>query len=242
MGSIRNSPCSCGSGTKYKKCCYLQEQSYGSNSLSAELGSMLDQPCWYHGTDQQFDRWVLPPPIKPGMEHQVPHTALFFTSNIDFANGAGSKVASVSFSSKYKILDATSNYSACEKLRLEVIKNDIAARTQNVQHDYWHSGWKTGDILRMAFTDPNLFHHLEYLADRHVKEFNMSPEEASACVMHNCSRGLIELICVSAKQLGYDALYGHEVDRHSVKNQKIAQPWLAVFNVSAISQPHWIAV
>lgn len=240
MVNIRNKQCLCGSGKKYKKCCFQQFQGIATNAISSQLESKLDAPCWYHGTEHHFDSWLLPPPSKPGQSHQVPHTALFFTSNIDFAKGAGTNIASVSLSSKFKILDATANYLECEKLRLEVKRNDIAAKTHNIDHDYWHSGWKTGDVLRMAFTDAQLFHHLEELIVQHVQEFGMTPDQANACVMHNCSRGLIELICVSAQRLGYDALYGHEVDRHSIKNQKIAQPWLAVFNNNAISTPQWI--
>ncbi|TEI07151.1 hypothetical protein IPC1314_24305 [Pseudomonas aeruginosa] len=65
-------------------------------------------------------------------------------------------------------------------------------------------------------------------------------EAATAVIQHNSARGLIELICVTAKKLGFDAIYGHEVDRHSFAGKKIAQPWLAVLSNGIISEPEWL--
>jgi len=64
-------------------------------------------------------------------------------------------------------------------------------------------------------------------------------KQAEEMVFHNFTRGLIELICDCAHNLGYDALYGHEVDRHSDPNKVLAQPWLAVFKKGAVSEPIW---
>ena len=218
----------------------LQEASPVSKPFSSDLEELFDRPCWYHGTEQHFISWIFPPPIKPGEDLAVPHTAVFFTSNFDFAKGAGSKVAVVSLKSKSNVLDATSNYSASEKLRTAVAKNQIAARTLNVTHDYWHDGWKSGAVLRVAHTDSALDAHFNKMAIDLSKKLRIEHEQASSVVHHNITRGLIELICSEAKRLGFDALYGHEIDKHSEKGKILSQPWLAVFVKDVITEPEWL--
>ncbi|WP_225913344.1 hypothetical protein [Pseudomonas asgharzadehiana] len=210
------------------------------SAISPELNERLDTPCWYHGTKQNFESWTFPPPMKPGENLLVPHTAVFFTSNIEFARGAGEKIAIVSLNSNSRVLDATENYDDSERLRKAVMRNEIASRTLNVGRDYWHAGWKTGDVLRMAFTDPQLENNLNEMISNHSRRLNVSLKVASAIVGHNATRGLIELICITARNLGFDALYGHEVDRHSIAGKKIAQPWLAVLSKGVVSEPEWI--
>lgn len=236
----RNSPCPCGSGKKHKKCCLIKGNNLIFDSISSELKSKLDKPCWFHGTDQSFDSWKFPPPEKPGDEGlSVPHTSVFFTSDFSYAKGAGKNVATVSLKSDIKILDTNVNYEATEKLRIEVIKNPIASRTLNIEHDIWHNGWKTGEVMRVMHRDPTLADRFNEMSFQYSKKFGISLETASNLVQLNISRGLIELFCTSAKKLGFDALYGHEVDRHSEENEIIAQPWLAVFCENIVSEPYW---
>jgi len=208
--------------------------------ISNDLNEKLDSPCWFHGTEQYFDAWIIPPPPKPGEDLLVPHTAIFFTSDLNFAKGAGNKIAKVSISSSSRILDTTANYQASEKLRLSLSQHQIASRTLNIQHDFWHNGWKTGDVLRMTYSDPTLEAHLQQMAVNLSKQTGLPKEAASIVIQHNSSRGLIELICTSAKKLGFDAIFGHEVDRHSFEDKVIAQPWLAVLSKGVASNPEWV--
>ncbi len=238
MSNVRNLLCSCGSGKKSKKCC--QNNTNNTSIISEDLKAKIDIPCWYHGTKQEFNSWSFPPPPKPGEDLLVPHTAVFFTSNIDFAKGAGENIARTSLSSNSKILDTTINYDASEKLRRELTKHQIASRTLNTTHDYWHNGWNTGDVLRVAYSDKTLELHFFKLIAELSKGTGLPTEAASAVIQHNSARGLIELICVSAKKLGFDALYGHEVDRHSIPGEIFAQPWLAVFSKGVVSEPEWL--
>lgn len=133
MGSNRNEPCPCGSGKKYKKCC-LNQLTKDEAIISSELSDALDKPCWYHGTDQSFNAWKLPPPKKPGEDLLVQHTAIFFTINRDFAKEAGARLARVSLSSNARLLDTVADYAASENLRREVMRNPMASRTFNVNH------------------------------------------------------------------------------------------------------------
>lgn len=208
-------------------------------TTSKDLQEKLDSPCWFHGTEQDFDTWIIPPPPKPGEKLLVPHTAIFFTSDLEFAKGAGKKIAKVSISSSSNILDTTANYEASERLRLSLGKHPIASRTLNVQHDFWHGGWKTGEVLRMTYSDPSLNTYLQQIVSNYSQETGLPIKAASEAVHLNCSRGLIELICASAKKLGFDAIFGHEVDRHSFENKIVAQPWLAVLSKGVVSNPEW---
>lgn len=208
-------------------------------TISNGLKEKLDFPCWFHGTEQDFDTWLIPPPPKPGEDLLVPHSAIFFTSNLNFAKGAGNKIAKVSISSSSRILDTTANYEASEKLRLSLSQHQIASRTLNIQHDFWHEGWKTGDVLRMRYSDPTLEAHFQQMVENLSQQSGLPKEAASVVIQHNSSRGLIELICASAKKLGFDAIFGHEVDRHSFEDKVIAQPWLAVLSKGVASKPEW---
>lgn len=210
-----------------------------SKVVSPELGTRFDRPCWYHGTEQHFESWQFPPPPKPGEGLAVAHTAVFFAGDLTFARAAGSRVAVVSLSSKANILDATSNYKAAEQLRKAFGKNQVASRTLNASHDYWHNGWKTGAVLRVASSDSVLENYLNNLALIESQRLRISFAQASVMVKHNATRGLIEVICVEAKKLGFDALYGHEIDRHEKQGQVIAQPWLAVFSKGVVTEPVW---
>ena len=208
--------------------------------LSEEFIAKLGKSCWYHGSNQVFDSWKIPPPPKPDEEFLLPHEcAIFFTSNLDYAKRAGSKTARVAISKDSNILDMTENYDESEKLRLLLEQHDLMSKMLNIQHDFWHEGWKTGDVLRVAFDDPIVDKHMKDVALNLSERSGIPLMEANLVIQHNSSRGLIELICKSAKELGFDALYGFEVDRHSDANKKIAQPWLAVFSSNIVSAPEW---
>lgn len=208
--------------------------------LSEEFRAKLGKNCWYHGSNQVFDSWKIPSPRKPGEDFLVPHDcAIFFTSNLDYAKRAGNKIAKVAISEDSNILDMTKNYEASENLRLLIQAHDLMSKTLNVEREFWHEGWKTGDVLRLAYINPVVGQHMEKVALDLSKKSSIPLEIANLIIQHNSSRGLIELICQSAKELGFDGLYGFEVDRHSDANKKVAQPWLAVFSNNIVSAPKW---
>lgn len=202
--------------------------------------SFLESPYWYHGTSQLFDSWQCPPPQKPGDEPLVAHKGLFFTSNIDFATGAGSRLARVSLKSHANILDATANYKAAEQLRVKIKDLELLSQTLNVQHDFWHQHWKTGHVLRAAFTNPLLQIQFSNQINALAKEYEIPLVAADFIFKQNMTRGLIEVICTATRIMRYDGIFGYEIDRQSKPGKDIAQPWLAVFNTDAISAPEWL--
>jgi len=208
--------------------------------ISKELESKLDGENWFHGSKEIFDSWSIPSPQKAEDYLIVRHiNAIFFTSNRNFAEKSGKKVAKVSISQQSNILDATANYDAIEKLRQLVKKNEFLSRSINVEQKYWHQGWKTGKVLRLAYSDSSLTLILKDLA-LDISEREQLPIEAAELVVgHNTARGLIELICQSAQELGFDAIYGYEIDKDFTTGREVSQPWLAVFNKDLISPPKW---
>lgn len=210
------------------------------SNVSPKLAELMNRPCWYHGTQEQFPNWVFPPPPKKDEPLLVLHSAIFFTSNMEFAEKAGSELAVVTLSSNAKILDATHNYYASEKLRKAVSKNEMASRTLNVTHDFWHNGWKDGSVLRVNYTDPIVEAQLTEMIFSQAVAASLPLEVAQVMVIQNLTRGLIELICKEAKKIGFDAIYGHEIDRHTQIGTVFAQPWLAVLRKGVVSNPTWL--
>ncbi|EPY4579841.1 hypothetical protein ACXDH4_000267 [Klebsiella variicola] len=83
----------------------------------------LYEKKWFHGTNEKFEAWSFPHPRKKGNEIlQVPHTAVFLTSEKDFAQGAGKHLCSVKFIKPPKMIDTVNNYESSERLRLQVMK------------------------------------------------------------------------------------------------------------------------
>lgn len=197
---------------------------------------------WFHGTDSEtFEKWQFPPPAK--IKEPAIHTGIFFTSNLNVAKRVGNNIAQVYLNSNIKILNTIYDQENSEKLRLAVIKNNpISTYTANVQYDYWHRGWITGDVLRIALLE-NSYPFLEKinLLKQMLMKENFLPEaHANKIALHLSTKYHIEMICVEAKKLGFDAIFGYEVDRHSKLGEKLKQPWLCVFYESKISSPNWI--
>lgn len=243
----RNKPCACGSGKKIKKCCgtkspasHFEEETLWKGIVvhSQELTDALNIGQWYHGTDVTFNDWRFPPPhIDP---LAVPHKGIFLTTNRSFAEGAGDKLALVSLSGKARVLDMTANYEASERLRQVMLSNQVFKLTRNAQHDNWHKGWKTGEVLRVQYSSKEFSSHLEGTVMRYATMYNMSIEVAKIAVLHNVTRGLIETICDNARKMGFDAIYGYEIDRHSNSAKEQSQPWLAVLNSGFLTKPRWL--
>jgi hypothetical protein len=194
---------------------------------------------WLHGTNTVFERFEFPPPQKKGDELSVPHTGVFLTLHRDYAESAGQGLCSAKLRSSARVLDLTYPSKESETLRREVCKNHNARHSIYINNSVqWIEGWRTGDVLRVAIKGtaalPWLGAHVAQLVSA-----GMSEEVAWINTQHNLTRGLIELICESARQLGFDAIYGHEVDRHS-GSVKIARPWLAVLNDGALFPIEWI--
>ncbi|MBC7603978.1 MAG: hypothetical protein H7255_15130, partial [Ramlibacter sp.] len=117
--------------------------------------------------------------------------------------------------------------------------NDLAKLSVHVgNEDAWRDGWRSGEVLRFAYTDPKAAVLLAAAAAQLVAK-GVPNEVAVLLTKHNTTRGLIELICIEARKLGFDALAGFEVDTTST-GHRVPRPWLAVFNASVIKAIEWL--
>lgn len=195
---------------------------------------------WFHGTDSHFAAWQFPPPPKKGEAWQVPHKAVFFTQDQNFARAAGRCLATTELLPDAKVLDTHAESAALEQLRHEVLRNPLAQLSVHINAPHrWLQGWRSGEVLRFAFTDPSAQRHLSAIIDNFAQK-GVPRQVATLMAMHNTTRGLIELICESAQRMGYDALAGAEVDQHKTTGARTPKSWMAVFSGHAIKPPDWI--
>ncbi|AEF22141.1 hypothetical protein [Pseudomonas fulva] len=206
-------------------------------SSTTPLVHLVDTPCWYHGSASKFQDWQVPPPRKDPL--LVAHTAIFFTTERDFASRAGREVSVSSIKPESKILDCTIRSDGLEKLRLKTSQHATGELFENFKEEYWYPGWISGDVLR-PIANTSGISYLKSLISKQAHLANLSTEDAWTMIQHNATRGLIEHICQCAASLGFDGIFGHEVDRHSHSTKTLARPWLAIFNRSAISAPNWL--
>lgn len=97
----------------------------------------------------------------------------------------------------------------------------------------------TGETLRFSYDNPRAAKIIESAAVQTARLNKIPLEVAVVVAKHNVTRGLIELICVEAKKLGFDALLGNEVDQLP-GGERVPRPWLAVFTTDAITPVEWI--
>ncbi len=201
------------------------------------LSQLINHPCWYHGTSSRFQSWQIPPPRKDPF--LVPHSAIFLTTEKDFASGAGTEISVSSIVLNANILDCTLKSDDLEKLRLKASQHPTNNLFENFRKEHWYDGWITGDVLRPTANAAGI-NYLKSLIPQQADRAGVSIEDAWTMIQYNATRGLIEHICQCAASLGFDGIFGNEVDRHSTSTQKLARPWLAIFNSSAISTPRWL--
>ncbi|PJX33360.1 hypothetical protein CWM53_04980 [Klebsiella sp. A-Nf5] len=202
----------------------------------------LYEKKWFHGTNEKFEAWSFPPPRKKGNEIlQVPHTAVFLTSEKDFAQGAGKHLCSVKFIKPPKIIDTVNNYESSERLRLLVMKNPAIARSLNINKTFWHEGWKTGEVMRFTYQDKFLASELDRCMRSQAKQMKTSLEDFLRIFKHNLTRGLIEEMVKATRTLGFDGFVGYEIDKHSADGQRKSREIIALLNPGFITRPEWLA-
>lgn len=205
---------------------------------------------WLHGTkSEKFATWTCPPP--PPGPAEVPHSAIFFTSDRSFAEGAGTNIAAVQLHPDAKIITPVQGGTQSSKLRNALLSSHrLAAQCKWLVDDKaWIGGWSTGEIMRFAY-------------DKHDRKAVMVVEQAVADIaaqlrklikgqMSNeailkhaqlcLTRAWIEQIVQVSRKSGFQVVHGLEVDKgEHQQGPAVAMPWLAVMDQSVISAPNWI--
>lgn len=206
--------------------------------------------AWYHGTkNQKFMEWSVPPPRRNPIE--VAHSGLFFTQDLDYAEGTGGNVCKVQIKEATKVIAPAQGGSASEVLRTAIIQ-----RKRHYAHCHWLSdgatwtdAWNTGEVMRFAFDTHDPVATTEVaktiLTDvQRIKTLVKKPLEEKSFheqAQLNLTRDWIEVMVLEAKKLGYQALIGAEIDQWTNRHAApVSRSWLAVMDKSAISAPTWI--
>jgi len=200
----------------------------------------VDRGPWLHGTDAPFDQWAVPPPKKRDDPLSVPHSAVFLTKHEDYAAGAGGRICEASLEPGASVLVAGIPSQASEALRLALRRRPVVGSCWWLRNETtWLGSWRSGDVMRFA-ADTDALQALVSRGASMLRQIapDLPPEALVMGAQHNMTRGWIEEIVKAARALGFDALQGHEIDRHAGP-QPIARPWLAVFKADALSAPVW---
>lgn len=207
----------------------------------------LNSAKWYHGTDTRFDAWEFPPKAPSPIE--IGHTALFFTSSREYAAGAGPHICTVTIDSATKVLQPGQLSAESVELRKRVAAdNELSGHCEWVKNDEaWTRGWITGEVMRFAADMANpavaklITSRLAHIATSVQKACipPLSNQKAIDVAQQNLTRAWIEILVTKAKEMGFQAVLGAEIDRHSNATRPASQPWLAVLDPSIISAPSW---
>lgn len=201
-----------------------------------------DGEVWLHGTKAApFHSWIVPPPRDP-RSLLAEHSALFFTLHEDYAAGVGGRVCETRLSASAKVLVPELRTEDGEDLRVRLLAQPAIGKCHWLRdRSTWSESWRTGEVMRFGAVDAALNQALVRNAARLVqmKAKGLSPTQVDWLAKQNITRGWIEAIIAAAREMGFDALRGQEIDRHSGTVQAVARPWLAVWNAGVVAPPVW---
>ncbi|WP_318386836.1 hypothetical protein [Enterobacter sp.] len=201
----------------------------------------LKNAVWYHGTNgQKFPSWLFPTPARPNEPLLFQLTAVYLTTDLNFAKQAGSNIAEANVLNTRGVLDLVNDQQGAEKLRVQLNNRDLYKYSETTKAGNWRKGCKTGDCAIYTFTHPDIHQVIvKRAAELHRDVPQLTASQAMTVQLHNMKRAHIETMCIEAKKLGYSGMFFHEADNHTTPGTTIAQPVLAVFRNGVISQPIW---
>lgn len=128
---------------------------------------------WYHGTEEHFLAWALPP-ITPKYKPELhPHPFISLSKDMELAKGA-SKIGGLcraKLVDSAKVLDLRQKSVATEEHWRLLLKKDLASHHLLVQRfDTWISACSTGEVLRLHTTNQELggrLGRLQEIANNH---------------------------------------------------------------------------
>jgi len=204
----------------------------------------MNKEVWLHGTEVYFDKWKLPlgkQPHKSGMES---HSAIFFTTSREYALGAanGSEgLCSAELLSSSNILDMNNcTNTESEKYRLQVAQKYIGRRNPQVIYpQYWKKGWQSGSIMKYAASTPQEAAEMQKKANLAIHAKHTPQGAAAYNELQLLTRNVIEELVVSARELGYEAVIGNEIDTLHPLGSKTYKIMFAL-TTKAVSDPEWV--
>lgn len=198
---------------------------------------------WIHGTEVYFEKWKLPlgkQLHKGGMES---HTAIFFTTSREYAlgaaNGSGA-LCSASLTEGSNVLDMNNcSISQSEEYRKQCSKKSICSKNPQILYpEYWQQGWASGQIMKYAASSEQEFEAMQEKVNLAINHGNTIEGIAAHRELQTLTRALIEELVKSARELGYDAVIGNEIDTLHPSGPK-TYPIMFVLNHRRLTKPVW---
>lgn len=124
------------------------------------------------------------------------------------------------------ILDCIADFEAAEQLRQRVAEHHLLSESLNISPEYWHEGWKTGEVLRYTPGHDSVKHKIHTHISRESGETGLPPQQMQALVYLDLSRQITRHILRTAFSMGYDGLIGASPDSQGY--------FLAAFNDRAV--------
>jgi len=198
---------------------------------------------WYHGSSLSFSQWQFPPPPNPFRLELRPHTAVFLTTDLPLAKAAGRNLCSARLRAEARVLDLRVVGQESDELRRHLLETELGRHCVRT-HDaaVWWSGWNTGEAMRFAPDDSEFsqrYMRLVPAAERAMAGSRDADDRRAWLVLQNLTREWIELVAVTARVQGFDALLGNEIDSKRPDGSK-ACGLLCALTERALTAPHWI--
>lgn len=209
---------------------------------------MNNAHTWLHGTSAYFDQWALPAAAQPQNRGFETHSAIFFTTSHDYALRAAQGTGGIC--SAHLIKDANVlNMNNCtdeasEEYRLQVLKKNIAPKNPHfITPANWQQAWAAGSAMKFSATSPPLsaeeYTRLKQMAHFAVYEKNTPQGMVAFSALQQLTRTVIEALVTSARELGYDAVIGNEIDTADPTKPSVYEI-MFVLNPTVLTPPCWV--
>lgn len=210
---------------------------------------MTSSKLWLHGRTVYFEKWVIPSSIQSHNRGLESHSAIFFTTGKDYAlraaRGSGG-LCSASLIEGANVLDMNNcKHADSEQYRLQVANKPIGCKNPQVLNSLqWSQAWATGSIMKYSATSPPLsaeeYAQLKEQARLAVYERHTPEGLAAYHELQTLTRRVIDELILSARELGYDAVIGNEIDTQN-PTQPTKFEILFVLNEAVLTPPNWLS-
>lgn len=201
---------------------------------------------WIHGTEVYFSKWKLPLGKQPHKGGMASHSAIFLTTSKEYALGAANGSGGLCSASLIKGSNIL-NMNNCSSSQSEAYRKQCSNKAlgsknpQILYQEYWQKGWASGQIMKYAASSEHEFKNMQQKVNLAINH-RYTPEGAVAHrELQSLTRDVIEELVVSAKELGYDAVIGNEIDTLHPTGPK-TYPILFVLNHNKLTNPTWNSV
>ena len=203
----------------------------------------MNTEIWLHGTEVKFDEWRIPDEFQPHKNGMKSHSAIFFTTSSDYArdvsNGKG-LLGRARLKPNANVLDMTRHEGMLsEQYRTQVMQKPMGRKNpQVIYSQHWRDGWRSGSIMKYAASSEAEFTVMQKKATLARNHRHTVEGVAAFNELQMLTRSVIEELVVSARELGFDAVIGNEIDTlHS--NGPITYRIMFALNPACLTPPVW---